>query len=228
MFLLSSPEDVVGLTDWPPFVHASRYRRRALSMEWEGAESHAHTATTDGEYCLVEAHAVPFYLQHIFADRYGLFEVVTVPLRLLEILLEHLEEFMQQQATAGPDDSTSFRNFLQQAHNKKIPRMRFELRYAAEKEYKAVVTLLTHLEESEVCVVPSVLLLNKEHTANEWSADSTLPSLPRTVALQLLSALFRRLCAQVCHAAIARDRYPLRSRSVPAHRRRTEDGKQGQ
>lgn len=135
-------------------------------MEWESADSHAHSASSEGEYCLVEAYAVPFYLQQLFADRFGLFEVVTVPLRLLEIVLEGLQDWTMEQATATAD-AEEFRAYLH----------RREMIEQADEDtnpnritgnFKAAVKLIDHLEECEVCVVPSVLLMSKAHMADEW------------------------------------------------------------
>ena len=172
---LPSPEDVTGLIGWKPFVHASRYRRVALSMEWEDANP--HSASADGEYCLVEANALPFYLQHIFADHFGLFELVTIPLRLLESLLDELPQWRnsrERQDEAEEGDQHAFRRFWNAVYEEKQEACESEDdRAFCNQELAAVKRVWSQLQECDICVLPSVLLMDIRHTANEWSETRT-------------------------------------------------------
>jgi hypothetical protein len=168
-----SSEDVTNLIGWNPFVHASRYRAASLSLDWE--ESNPHSATTEGEYCLVEAHALPFHLQQIFADHFGLFEIVTIPLRLLELMIDALHVWSEQRE-AGKDGGLDFGCYLVEVIYEEERRKwkgGTKEEAACLKEMAAVLHVWQQLLECDICVLPSVLLMDKRHTANEWSEENT-------------------------------------------------------
>ena len=171
---LFSPEDITGLIGWKPFVHTSRYRRSVFSMEWEDANP--HSASADGEYCLVEANALPFYLQNIFADYFGLFELVTIPLRLLELLMDLLDRWREEREDEEDEgnEERSFHRFLNEVYEKRWQACDTgAARTFCNQELAAIKSVWRQLQECDICVLPSVLLMDKRHTANQWSETCT-------------------------------------------------------
>jgi hypothetical protein len=102
---------------------------------------------------------VLFYLQYIFSRRHGLFQVVSVPLRLLERLLKAIHAV---KSGAVPIRVKEFYEAEFERADKA------DVQDALEKEFQAVEQVWEHLEEADICVLPSVLLMNKENDAQEW------------------------------------------------------------
>lgn len=128
-------------------------------MEWQDAM--AYGATCDGEYCVVESSALPLYLQHVFGEKHELFQMVTMPLALLEGVLDCIHLFLGS-ATQETSMEALFEQYcLRELEKEKVSRRK--------KTVQALTAVWEQLLECDVCVLPSVLLMSKKHTANEWS-----------------------------------------------------------
>lgn len=126
-------------------------------MEWQDAV--AYGATCDGEYCVVESSALPLYLQHVFGEKRELFEMVTLPLALIERLIDCLHLHL---GSASQDTG------LKKAFERYCRGVVHDEEKAME-AVQALTAVWEQLLECDVCVLPSVLLMSKKHTANEWS-----------------------------------------------------------
>lgn len=99
-----------------------------------------HGATEDGDYSMIESHAVPFYLEHIFDRQNNCFALCPVSLSILQQLLLEMH--------SSSDDSIESSAFVQ-----RNPTLR-----------KAWALLL----DCEILCLPSVLLLSNACTVPEW------------------------------------------------------------
>jgi hypothetical protein len=112
---------------------------------------------------------LPFYLQYYFAQHLGLFHLVTVPLRLLELLLERILRLnplvmtplnIVKQLKATFDTECALLRAANQMNSNEW------------QEVEAEQEVLQHLLDSDICILPSVLLMNHDHTSSEWSAST--------------------------------------------------------
>ena len=129
-------------------------------MEWQDAM--AHGATCDGEYCVVESSALPLYLQHVFGEKRELFQMVTMPLALLEGVLDCIHLFLGSATQEASMEALFEEHCLRELEKETGSRRK--------KTVQALTAVWKQLLECDVCVLPSVLLMSKKHTANEWSS----------------------------------------------------------
>lgn len=86
---------------------------------------------------------------------------MTVPLRLLELVLERISAETERKQPPGKVMRTLLHTLQCLIERESDPKQVEEMK--AEKE------VLQHLDESDICVLPSVLLMNNRRTAPEWS-----------------------------------------------------------
>jgi len=136
----------------------------SVSMEWQKAMPHG--ASIDGEYCVVESSALPLYLQYSLGEKHQLFETMTLPLPLVEELLDRMHEYFSL-----PAPSTTLEDYIQSYYEARScdPSTSFKKQKRVRRTGGAVADVWRQLLECDVCVLPSVLLMNKSHTANKWS-----------------------------------------------------------
>jgi hypothetical protein len=155
-----------------------------------------------------ESCALPFYLQYYFAQKLGLFHVVSVPLLLLERVLER----MHQCGGSGwrrHINSADGQNSLEKSFNDD-----FERTSAAATKQRQLLeaerAVWEHLSTSDICVLPSVLLMNSNHTSPDWSVVAFVCSRSD----EDRAAEIRCVCARACRYDLLRDLEQVASLTV--------------
>jgi hypothetical protein len=157
-----SPLEVVRkIGSWNPLEHMELYRSDEFGLQWVQSNPE-FTGDDEGEYAVVESTALPFYLQYLWDQKENLFEVVTVPLSILELLLDHIQKCQSE-------SNLSIDKYVQEHYHLQWQSAKGSKKKARiQRKLHAVMMTLQHLCDSEVCVLPSVLLMSKRHQAREW------------------------------------------------------------
>lgn len=125
----------------------------------------SYTGTTNNwKYSIVESMALPFYIQHILNQRAK--PLFDIQLRDMKYLLIVIDILMKYDVATKPTRSST--TTVMEMRDKFTHHLR-NLLVGAIDCASDVIDVWLYAINCEICVVTSVLLMSKRHSANEWS-----------------------------------------------------------